>query len=131
MSKNIGDGDGIEKALYETIKKRLTKNNILGETKAKLLTKVIELINEDDNKGADGLASKDLDSPTCLVNQLIFEYLKWMDYKYSGKMITTESGREQETPREKLEENFQQFKNSNKEVPLLLEIIMSNMNENK
>ncbi|KAK6624180.1 hypothetical protein RUM43_004506 [Polyplax serrata] len=80
-----------ENDLILAIKDTLENDGTLGKFKAKMRTKIMEILNNQDCTGKPNLPNE-----TILLNELIREYLAWNGYKYAKSIFIQESGLSQE-----------------------------------
>jgi hypothetical protein len=120
-----GDILGANKVFLNSIKKKILQSNLLGEMSAKMFYELMNVIQEQvrHESAASENASK---GPTGFLNKLIHEYLEWMQFKYASEMLKKESGSDG-TSRRNLESQFQQPQHFDREIPILLDLVMNCM----
>lgn len=124
-----GDGPSTEKKLTDVIRKELEKREILCKIKAEMMKEVLEVVRYGDKSPINQLPSEDLKSPTHLMNQLVLEYLDWVNYFYSSDVLASESGVTKRATRKELEGQLKSKKDFDAEFPILYEMMMRFMKE--
>lgn len=119
-----GDGFGVEKKLTEVLRKELDKKDILKKFKAEMRAEILDVIRYGEKSAINQAPKGDLDSPTNFMNELILEYLDWMNFHHSSSMLSAESGRTKRSSREKLEEKFKADFKFDDELPLMYSMMM-------
>ncbi|XP_043263539.1 centrosomal protein 20 [Colletes gigas] len=77
-----------EKDLINAVRESLKVDGELGRIKAAMCTQVIKLL-DNSNKGNTVKLPKP-SQDIMLLNELVREYLDWMEYKYSSTVFTSE-----------------------------------------
>lgn len=129
MNEGKGDGFSLEQKLIDMIRKELDKRDILKKMKAEMRAEVLQFVRFGEKSPLNEAPSEDLKSPTCLMNQLIMEYFDWMNFHYSSGMLSSESGITKRPNRKTLEEKFKLQNGFDKELPLLLNMMMRFMKD--
>lgn len=129
MNEGKGDGFGLEQQLVEVIRKELGKRDILKKIRAEMRVEVLEVVRIGDKSTLNQAPSEDINSPTCLFNQLIMEYFDWMNFHYSTSMLSSESGIKKRGNRKTLEDKFKSSNGFDKELPLLFDMMMRFMKD--
>ncbi|KAG5684578.1 hypothetical protein PVAND_013803 [Polypedilum vanderplanki] len=129
MNNGSGDMADLKDILYRVMKEKLLSSNVLNDMAAKLRHEIHNVILN--RVGNDMTVSiNGTKGPTGLLNKLIQEYLDWMCYRYTSEMFNTETVSES-TSRENLEAQFHKPENFDEEIPILLDIVMKYMRNEK
>jgi hypothetical protein len=132
MKKNIGNRESIEKKVLKAVRKELDKSNMLRNVTVDVRKNVIDVVRGDESKDPiDEELPMIPSSPTDMLNQLILDYFKWMNFKYSTEMFAVESGTKFKLKRKILRTKFKNSDGFSKKMPLLLELLTKAMNEPK
>lgn len=125
MGDHGDDNIGNEKLLLDLIRNKLENNKELSKTRCEIRLKVLEVIRGGKNLPMNDQTS-DRQTTTHFMNNLILEYLKWYGYHYTIEMFSTETGCKP-ISRDYLESKMNAPEQSDKDLPLLLELVMKIM----
>ncbi|CAO1405978.1 unnamed protein product [Diamesa hyperborea] len=114
-----------EKLLLDLIRNTLEKNKDLSKTRCEMRLKVLEVIRGGANLPMNDQTS-DRQAATQLMNSLILEYLQWYGYQYTIEMFSTETGCKP-LDRDYLESKINTPEQTDKDLPLLLELVIKTM----
>lgn len=129
---HCGDGNSMENKLLASFRNELIKNKSLSKMKAEMRTKIIDFIRNGDKSPINNVELESQHSPTSIMNHLIVEYFQWMKYHFSKDMLEAEANSNNTQKLiEGIKQKFPNHQNSNSDTPLLLEIMLKAMNENK
>lgn len=121
----MAGGDGfVDQKLTDFLRQELDKKDILKKFKAEMRAEVLEVIRLGEKSGINQAPKGDLESPTNLMNELILEYLDWMNFHHSSSVLSAESGRAKRSSREGLKEKFKADFKFDDELPLMYSIMM-------
>ena len=125
MGDHGDDNIGYEKMLLDLVRHTLENNKELSKTRCEMRLKVLEVI-----RGGEKLPMNDQKSDrqatTQFMNNLILEYMQWHGYQYTIEMFSTETGCKP-LARDYLESKMNANEQSDKDLPLLLELVMKTM----
>lgn len=136
-----------EDNLQRAIKSVLTKRNEFNKIRAELRSKIIEIFRENDEDSLNPVVhTNDPNSnnkPQNILNKLILQYFSWFGYKYAAEVFSVESGINQteidcsdivsrinlskETEKKTDDENDGFDDKDNKDLPILLNLIIKMM----
>lgn len=131
MKKNIGKKEIVEKKVSKAVRKELVNNHAIRGFKGDIRKNILDVVRGDEcNDPIEESEGIDPYSPTDILNQLILDYFKWMNFKYSTEMFAIESGTKTMLSRKKIRAKFKNSDGFSKNMPLLLEL-MSRRNSTK
>lgn len=126
MGDHGDDNIGYEKMLLDLVRNTLENSRELSKTRCEMRMKVLEVI-----RGGEKLPINeqipDRQATTQFMNNLILEYMQWYGYQYTIEMFCTETGCKP-LARDYLESKINAPELLDKDLPLLLEIVMKTMN---
>lgn len=130
MKKQIGKKQIVEKKVSNAVRKELVNNRTIRSVKGDIRKNILDVVRGDEcNDPIEESEGIDPCSPTDILNQLILDYLKWMNFKYSTEMFAIESATKSILSRKKIRDKFKNSEGFSRNMPLLLELMSSTMKE--
>lgn len=119
------DGNEIEALILDTLRKQMIDSGKMKKIESEVRTMVLNEIRGGDKSPLSLLPGKNENSPTQIVNNLILEYLEWMNFQYTKETFVKESGVENSPSRVLIEAQVGvKDINFDKDLPLLMTLIM-------
>lgn len=128
MGDHGDDNIGYEKMLLDLVRNRLENDKELSKTRCEMRLKVLDIVRCGEKLPINEQKS-DRQAITQFLNNLILEYMQWHGYQYTIEMFSTETGCKP-LAREYLESKILAPEQSDKDLPLLLELVMKAMKNN-
>lgn len=129
MGDHGDDNIGYEKMLLDLVRDTLENNKELSKKRCEMRLKVLEIIRGEEKLSMNNQTS-DCQATTQFMNNLILEYMQWHGYQYTIEMFSTETGCKP-LARDYLESKIIAPEQSDKDLPLLLELVMKTMKNSK